>query len=107
MKAAGPLGRRLFHKLEGLKTGPALSDNFPTPMQPLPPAERREQRRGQRLLFLALVFGVLFNFPLLAVLDHDGRVGGIPVLYLYVLLLWVLVVALTGWLVRKSASSEQ
>ena len=48
-----------------------------------------------------VLFGVLLNFPLLAVFDHDGRVGGVPVLYLYVLLLWGLLVCLTGWLVRE------
>ena len=57
-------------------------------------------RRGQRLLFLGALFGVLLNFPLLAVFDHEGRVGGIPVLYLYVLLLWRLLVLLTAYLVR-------
>ncbi len=61
-----------------------------------------EQRRGQRLLFLAVLFGVLLNFPLLAVFDRDGRVGGVPALYLYVLLTWISVVVLTGWLVRRS-----
>ncbi|GAA4361520.1 hypothetical protein GCM10023185_28650 [Hymenobacter saemangeumensis] len=69
----------------------------------LPPTEQAEQRRGQRLLFLAILFFVLLNFPLLASADVDGRLGGVPVLYLYVLALWVLVVALTGYLVRKSA----
>lgn len=63
--------------------------------------EAAEQRRGQRLLFVSGLFAVLLNFPLLAVFDHDGWVGGIPVLYLWLLLLWISIVALTGWLVRK------
>ena len=67
-----------------------------------PRSEQAEPRRGQRLLFLAGLFGTLLNFPILAVFDHDGRVGGVPVLYLYVLLMWILAVALTGWLVRKN-----
>ena len=70
-------------------------------MSQLPPGEQAEQRRGQRLLFVAVLFGVLLNFPLLAVFDRDGRVAGVPVLYLYVLLMWVLVVGLTGYLVRR------
>ena len=70
---------------------------------PLPPRpEHAESRRGPRLLFLAALFGVLLNFPLLAVFDRAGRVGGVPVLYLYILLLWGLLVALTGWLARKT-----
>jgi hypothetical protein len=70
-------------------------------MSQLPPSEQAEQRRGQRLLFVAVLFGALLSFPLLAVFDRDGRVGGVPVLYLYVLLVWVLLVGLTGYLVRK------
>ena len=59
------------------------------------------QRRGQRLLFASVLFGLLLNYPLLAAFDHDGRVAGVPVLYLYVLLTWLLLIALTGWLVRS------
>jgi len=58
------------------------------------------QRRGQRLLFGAGLFTLLLNYPLLAAFDHDGRVAGVPVLYLYVLVTWLLLIALTGWLVR-------
>ena len=58
------------------------------------------QRRGQRLLFVAVLFTLLLNYPLLAAFDHDGRVAGVPVLYLYVLVTWLLLIALTGWLVR-------
>ncbi|MGY2134053.1 hypothetical protein ACW9KT_17615 [Hymenobacter sp. HD11105] len=70
-------------------------------MPPMSPHEQAEHRRGQRLLFLSFLFAVLLNFPLLAVFDRAGRLGGIPVLYLYVLLAWITVVVLTGWLVRS------
>ncbi|RZK20058.1 MAG: hypothetical protein EOO56_13195 [Hymenobacter sp.] len=59
------------------------------------------QRRGQRLLFTSVLFGLLLNYPLLAAFDHNGRVAGVPVLYLYVLLTWLLLIALTGWLARS------
>lgn len=64
-------------------------------MLPMSPPEQAEQRRGQRLLFVSLLFVVLLNFPLLAVFDHAGRLGGIPVLYLYVLTAWATLVLLT------------
>ena len=69
-------------------------------MPAMSPQEQAEQRRGQRLLFVSLLFVVLLNFPLLAVFDHAGRVAGIPVLYLYLLVAWVVLVLLTGWLVK-------
>ena len=76
-------------------------------ISPNPPSARPAPRRGPKLLFLAMLFGVLLNYPLLAVFDRDGRVAGVPVLYLYVLLTWVALVALTGWLVRKRGGSEE
>ena len=57
---------------------------------------------GPRLLFVAALFGALLTYPLLAVFDHPQRVAGVPVLYLYVLLAWLLLIGLTGWLVRKA-----
>ena len=68
---------------------------------------RPAPRRGPKLLFLAVLFGVLLNYPLLAVFDQDGRVGGVPVLYLYVLLTWITLVGLTGWLVRRRGEPEE
>ncbi|UOQ82046.1 MULTISPECIES: hypothetical protein [Hymenobacter] len=75
-------------------------------MLPMSPQEQQEQRRGQRLLFVSLLFAVLLNFPLLAVFDQGGRVLGIPVLYLYVLLAWAALVLLTGLLVRGSKATK-
>ena len=59
-------------------------------------------RRGQRLLFVAGLFAVLLNYPLLAAFEQQGRVAGVPVLYLYVLLGWLALILLTAWLVRKA-----
>ncbi|RZK38916.1 MAG: hypothetical protein EOO57_03710 [Hymenobacter sp.] len=66
------------------------------------PPPDNAQRRGQRLLFVAGLFALLLNYPLLAAFDHDGRAAGVPVLYLYVLVVWLLLIGLTGWLVRAS-----
>ncbi|MDQ2770326.1 MAG: hypothetical protein M3Y54_07485, partial [Bacteroidota bacterium] len=78
-----------------------MPDSFAAPKPSPIPADRPAPRRGPRLLFLAALFGVLLNYPLLSAFDYDGRVGGVPVLYLYVLLTWIALVALTGLLVRK------
>jgi len=72
-------------------------------MKPELPPPDTERARGQRLLFLAGLFGILLNFPLLAVFDHGGRVAGVPVLYWYILLTWALLISLTGWLVSKTS----
>jgi hypothetical protein len=53
-----------------------------------PPDTSRQ--RGQRLLFVAGLFTLLLTYPLLGAFDHEARVAGVPVLYLYVLLAWLL-----------------
>ncbi|MDJ0365396.1 hypothetical protein QMK33_09540 [Hymenobacter sp. H14-R3] len=68
------------------------------------PSPPNSQQRGPRLLFVAVLFAVLLNYPLLAAFDHDGRVAGVPVLYLYVLVTWLLLIAITAWLARSSRS---
>jgi|GEM_PF-994553 len=70
----------------------------------LPPDTSRQ--RSQRLLFVAGLFALLLTYPLLGAFDHDDRVAGVPVLYLYVLLAWLALIALTGWLVRKKEDGK-
>ena len=67
-----------------------------------PPDTDTARPQGQRLLFAAALFTLLLTYPLLGAFDHDGRVAGVPVLYLYVLLAWLALIGLTGWLVRKA-----
>jgi len=69
------------------------------PAVPPSPADP-DPRRGQRLLFLAAGFAVLLTFPLLGAADQAGRLGGVPGVYLYVLLVWGVLIALTSWLAR-------
>jgi len=67
------------------------------------PAERAAQvpQRGPRLLFVAVVFTLLLTYPLLGAFDRPTRVAGVPTIYLYVLLTWLALIALTGWLARR------
>ncbi|SFP91636.1 hypothetical protein [Hymenobacter arizonensis] len=71
---------------------------MPNPTRP----EDAEMRRGQRLLFVSILFGAMLCFPLLGVFDQEKRVGGLPLLYVYILAMWILIVAVTGYLVRKT-----
>jgi hypothetical protein len=61
-----------------------------------------DRRKGARLLALALVGFVLFNYPFLALVSDERRVLGIPVLYAYLFLSWAVLIALLALVVRKS-----
>lgn len=62
-----------------------------------------EDRRGQRLAALFLLGAVLFNFPLLAVVNVPVMVFGIPVLYAYFFLAWAGLIFLMARAVERDA----
>jgi hypothetical protein len=65
-------------------------------------ARVKYRRKGERLVVLALLGFLLFNYPLLSLFDTDSRVLGIPALYAYLFASWGLLIALMALVVRKS-----
>ena len=65
------------------------------------PATPGGPRRTERLIALFVLAFMLFNYPLLALFSGDGLIAGIPVLYVYLFLVWALVIGLTGWILRR------
>jgi hypothetical protein len=47
---------------------------------------------GERLALTFLVGVLLINFPILAIFNRADRLGGIPVLYLYLFAVWTLAI---------------
>jgi hypothetical protein len=62
----------------------------------------RHRRKGERLVALALLGFLLFNYPLLSLFSTDGSVVGVPLLYVYLFLSWGLLIGLMALVVRKS-----
>lgn len=56
--------------------------------------------RSARLVALAALALLLFDYPLLALFDVNGRLLGVPLLWAYLFTTWVVVVAGVAWLVR-------
>jgi hypothetical protein len=56
---------------------------------------------AQRLIALCLLGFVLFNYPILALFNVPASVLGIPVLYAWIFLAWIAVVALMAWVIEK------
>lgn len=62
----------------------------------------RQRRKGERLVALALLGFLLFNYPILALFSSEHRVLGIPVLYAYLFASWTILIALMALALRKS-----
>ncbi len=56
---------------------------------------------GQRLVASFLIGCVLFNYPILALFNKADRLFGIPLLYLYIFVAWVLLVGLMAWTIES------
>jgi hypothetical protein len=53
--------------------------------------------RAQRMIALCMLGCVLFNFPILALFNVPETVLGVPVLYAYIFLAWMALIALMAW----------
>ena len=56
---------------------------------------------GQRLIALFLLGCLLFNYPLLYLFSGDDRLLGIPLLYVYIFIVWALLIALMAMVVER------
>ncbi len=55
---------------------------------------------GDRLIAAFLMGCVLFNYPLLSLFDRPTEVFGIPLLFAYVFLAWIVVIGLMAWAIE-------
>ncbi|ABM62667.1 hypothetical protein [Halorhodospira halophila] len=60
-------------------------------------------RRSERLIALALLGMVLFNYPVLSLFAVDGKVLGMPVFYAYFFTVWAGLIAAVARLNRATA----
>ncbi|QJR14423.1 hypothetical protein DSM104440_01219 [Usitatibacter palustris] len=62
----------------------------------------KASRKGARLVALFLFGCLLFNFPFLTLFNVRGTLLGVPVIYAYLFVAWVLLVALVWAIVERS-----
>jgi hypothetical protein len=60
-----------------------------------------EDRTPTRLVVLAVAAFALFNYPLLRIADVPTVVLGVPLVWLYVFVVWSLLIALVALTMRK------
>ncbi len=61
---------------------------------------------AQRLVALFFAGWALFNFPLLALWDHDARVFGLPLFPLALFVVWALLIAALAWVVEHDTDAS-
>lgn len=63
--------------------------------------------KEQKLIFISILFLILFNFPVLSIFNTGGSLNGIPTLYLYVFLIWILLIAVIFNILRKEGKESK
>jgi hypothetical protein len=64
-------------------------------------------RRRDRLIGLFLLALALLNPPLLMLFGGGNTVLGLPLLYLYIFLTWLLIIAAVAWIAERRAARRR
>ncbi len=59
------------------------------------------------LVALCVLAFMLFNTPFLSIFNELSFIGGIPVFYGFLFGAWLLIIALTAWLLRQSKTENE
>lgn len=61
-----------------------------------------DSRCSARMVAVAALAVLLFDYPLLALFDVDVHVLGVPLVWAYLFGAWVVVIAVVAWVVRDA-----
>ncbi|MEM9996583.1 MAG: hypothetical protein AAF809_02690 [Bacteroidota bacterium] len=62
--------------------------------------------RRERLTALFVLGVLLLNYPLLTLANQSVTVGGVPLLYVYLFVVWGGLIALAAWTVERRRERE-
>ncbi|MEM8559947.1 MAG: hypothetical protein AAGG50_19195 [Bacteroidota bacterium] len=62
--------------------------------------------RRERLTALFVLGVLLLNYPLLTLANRSVTVGGVPLLYVYLFVVWGGLIALAAWTVERRRERE-
>lgn len=63
----------------------------------------RKGLAGQRLVAMFIAGVLLLNYPLLSLFDRPLSLFGLPLLHVYLFLVWGGLIFLVGWIVERGA----
>ncbi|NBB29021.1 hypothetical protein [Cellulophaga sp. BC115SP] len=61
----------------------------------------KESLKEQRLFIISCLFLLLYNFPIISIFNLDTQIAGIPSLFLYVFVLWLILIIVIYLNVRE------
>lgn len=70
----------------------------------------KKRLKGEKLAVFAVVFLVIMNYPILDIANKKAFIGAFPVLYLYILLVWlvfILFLAIFIYVERKNYYKDE
>jgi hypothetical protein len=62
-----------------------------------------KHRFRDQIIVLFLMGTLALNYPLLSVVDRKSLLLGIPLLYLYIFLIWLIIIVLMAFIAEKSS----
>ena len=62
---------------------------------------KQQSKRWERLAALFVVGLLALNFPVMALFDKQVMVAGIPLLYVFLFVTWLLLIAASGWIIER------
>jgi hypothetical protein len=62
-----------------------------------------KRRFRDQIIVLFLMGTLALNYPLLSVVDRKSLLLGIPLLYLYIFLIWLIIIVLMAFIAEKSS----
>ena len=66
----------------------------------------RDKIKGRRLFFISFLFFMLLNFPVVSIFNKGGYIGGVPVLYVYIMMVWLTGIGVTGLFVERQQTDK-
>ncbi|PKV66500.1 hypothetical protein [Pontibacter ramchanderi] len=67
----------------------------------------RDIAKGRRLFFISALFMVLLNFPVLSIFNSGATVSGVPVLYLYLTVVWLVCIVAIAFFINRQDPRKQ
>ncbi|RME79078.1 MAG: hypothetical protein D6784_01390 [Chloroflexi bacterium] len=62
---------------------------------------QKYQKKGRQLVALFIAGVLVFNFPLLFLINRPVMVGGIPLLYLGIFLAWTVMIVMMALIIER------